>query len=108
MPKPEKHLFVCVQNRPEAHPKGSCTARGGVPLVDEFRRLFEEKGLWGRFQVTTSGCLGPCEEGPSVLVYPEGIMYAKVTVEDVTEIVEQHLLEDSPVERLKISEEVWS
>lgn len=107
MPKPEKHVFVCIQNRPEGHPKGSCTARGGAPLLDEFRRLFEEKGLWERFQVTSTGCLGPCEEGPNVLVYPEGIMYSHVANEDVTEIIEQHLLEDKAVDRLRTSEEFW-
>ncbi len=107
MSKPEKHIFVCTQVRPPEHPKGCCSAKGGGQIVDEFKRLFEERGLWGRFQITTSGCLGPCDQGPNVLIYPEGVMYSKVTKEDVVELIDQHLLADRPLERLLTDEEIW-
>jgi (2Fe-2S) ferredoxin len=58
--------------------------------------------------VTVTGCLGSCSEGPNVLVYPEGVMYAKVRKDDVDEIVEQPLVQDRSVERLLMSEEFWS
>ena len=52
--------------------------------------------------------MGPCSEGPSVLVYPEGVMYAKVGKDDVTTIFDQHLVGDGgPVEALKVSPEFW-
>ena len=61
----------------------------------------------GRFAVTGSGCLGPCGTGPSVLVYPEGVMYGGVAKDDVAVIIEQHLLGDKPVERLAVPAEIW-
>jgi (2Fe-2S) ferredoxin len=64
--------------------------------------------LAGRVQVTTTGCLGPCSEGPSVLVYPEGVMYAGVKKEDVAEIFDAHLQNGKPVDRLLISRDFWS
>ncbi len=66
-----------------------------------FSEQFEQKGLWGRFLLTSTGCIGACDAGPSVLVYPEGILYGKVTKEDVAAIIDEHLLGDKPVERLK-------
>lgn len=107
MARPEKHVFVCVQQRPSGHPKGSCAEKDCTAVVQKFQDQFEQQGYWGRFGLTTSGCLGTCEVGPSVLVYPEGIMYGKVTAEDVVEIIEQHLVGGTPVERLKVSDEIW-
>lgn len=50
--------------------------------------------------VTYSGCLGPCDHGPNVLVYPEGVLYSGVAVSDVAEIFTEHLLHGRPVSRL--------
>ena len=58
------------------------------------------RGLAGDVAVTTSGCLGPCFEGPNVVVYPEGVWYAGVAVEDVDDIVE-HLAGGPAVDRLR-------
>jgi len=107
MAKPIKHVFVCTQSRPLGHPRGSCGANDAMTVFQEFLQQFEKRGLWGRFAVTGSGCIGTCGNGPSVLVYPEGVMYGAVSKEDVTAIIEQHLLGDQPVERLKVPAEVW-
>jgi (2Fe-2S) ferredoxin len=107
MTKPEKHVFVCTQSRPSDHPKGSCTARGGKELADAFAREFESRGLWGQFKLNTSSCLGGCEEGPAILVYPEGTMYGKVKTEDVIRIIETHLIGDQPIDELKVSADLW-
>ena len=56
--------------------------------------------LWGRVAVTPTGCLGPCFEGPTIVVYPEGTWYVGVRREDVDEIVESHLVGGRAVERL--------
>jgi (2Fe-2S) ferredoxin len=40
-------------------------------------------------------------------VYPEGILYGKVTKDDVNEIFAKHLLGDEPVERLRVAPEAW-
>jgi (2Fe-2S) ferredoxin len=96
-----------MQSRPEDHPKGSCAARGGQDVLDAFVKQFETRELFGRFQLTRCGCLGTCEQGPSVLVYPQGVMYQKVTADDVSTIIDEHLLGDSVVERLRMPADIW-
>ena len=107
MSKPVKHVFVCTQSRPPGHPRGSCVANGGAAVFQEFMQQFEQRQLWGRFAVTGCGCIGPCSNGPSVLVYPEGILYGGVGKDDVATIIEEHLLGDKPVESLKVPAEIW-
>lgn len=107
MPRPEKHVFVCLNARPPGHPKGSCTERGAEGLLMEFKRLVEERQAYGRIAITRAGCLGPCELGATVLVYPEGVMYVGVQARDVEEIFDQHLLGQQPVARLLAPVEIW-
>ncbi|MDH4234666.1 MAG: (2Fe-2S) ferredoxin domain-containing protein [Gallionella sp.] len=107
MGKPVKHVFVCTQSRPPEHPRGSCGEKGSMAVLQEFLVQFEQRKLWGRFAVSNSGCLGTCGSGPSVLVYPEGVMYGGVGKDDVAAIIEEHLLGNKPVERLKVSAEIW-
>ncbi len=56
--------------------------------------------LWYEVLVSSSNCLGPCGEGPTIVVYPEGVWYTKVALEDVEEIIEKHMLKGQLVERL--------
>ena len=107
MGKPAKHVFVCTQSRPPDHPRGSCAAKGSADVLQEFVQQFEQRQFWGRYAVSSSGCLGTCGTGPSVLVYPEGVMYGGGSKEDVTAIIEEHLLGGKPVERLKVPEVIW-
>jgi len=107
MPKPDKHVFICTNTRPPGHPKSCCTERGAQDLVMEFGRQLEQRELFGRVKITRSGCLGPCELGPSILVYPDGVMYVGVAAGDVTEIFDEHLLGGRPVERLQAPAEIW-
>lgn len=107
MGKPVKHVFVCTQSRPPGHPRGSCGANNSPLVLQEFMQQFEQQQLWGRIALTGCGCLGTCSNGPSVLVYPEGVMYGGVGKDEVAAIVEEHLLGDKPVERLKVPAEVW-
>jgi (2Fe-2S) ferredoxin len=107
MPKPEKHVFVCTQNRPQGHPRGSCASSGCADVMNEFMAEIQNQNLFDKIGLTNTGCMGPCMMGPSVLVYPEGIMYGKVSKEDVKTIIEQHLLGNKPVEKLIVPAEVW-
>jgi (2Fe-2S) ferredoxin len=75
--------------------------------VDEFTKQWQQRQLFTQVAVTPTGCLGPCGMGPSVLVYPEGVMYGNVTVADVNEIFEEHLLGGRPVERLIVPSDIW-
>ena len=68
-----------------------------------FKRALAERGVT-RVRANKSGCLDQCEKGPSVVIYPENIWYGKVTEADVTEIVEQHIIGGTPVQRLLMPE----
>ena len=107
MPKPDKHVFLCAQARQAGHPRGSCAENGCSEVIDEFIFQLQERNCYDKIAITHTGCIGPCGTGPNVLVYPEGIMYGKVTKSDVGEIFEQHLLGDQHIERLKVPEDVW-
>ncbi len=107
MPKPEKHVFVCTQNRPQGHPRGSCASSGCAEVMNEFMNEIQAQNLFEKIALTNTGCMGPCMMGPSVLVYPEGVMYGKVSKEDVKKIIQQHLLEGNPLTELQVPAEVW-
>jgi (2Fe-2S) ferredoxin/SAM-dependent methyltransferase len=92
------HVFVCDQRKPEGVP--CCSARNAGKVLDVLRREINSRGLEDEVQVTTCGSLGLCENGPNMVVYPEGVWYSGVTPEDVAEIVESHFERDTPVERL--------
>jgi (2Fe-2S) ferredoxin len=107
MPRPEKHVFICTQNRPQGHPRGSCGTSGSGVILNEFMNEIQNRNLFDKIALTNTGCMGPCMAGPSVLVYPEGILYGKVKVADVKTIVEQHLIGGEPVASLLVPAEIW-
>ena len=100
MPKPAKHVFVCTQSRPPRHPRGSCGESGARDLWEAFINELEARQLFNQVALTNTGCLGPCNTGANVVVYPESVMYGNVKPADVSEIFESHLVNGSPVERL--------
>ena len=105
MPHFEKHVFICTNRRDENNPKGSCAQKGSDAVRERFKKEIYERGLKGRFRANAAGCLDACEHGCSVVVYPEQVWYGKVTVEDVAEIIEKHLLGGQPVERLIVKDD---
>jgi (2Fe-2S) ferredoxin len=76
-------------------------------VLQAFWQELQKRNLFDKIGVTFSGCLGPCDGGPNVLVYPEGVLYRGVTKADVTAIFDEHLLGGTPVERLCAPSEVW-
>ncbi|SCK18233.1 (2Fe-2S) ferredoxin [Variovorax sp. HW608] len=108
MSRPTRHVFVCTQNRPPQHPRGSCAgSKGSTALLQAFWAEQQKRQTYEQVAVTYSGCLGPCDRGPNVLVYPEGVLYSGVTPDDVAEIFTSHLENGAPLERLIAAEEVW-
>jgi len=97
------HIFVCINQRPPGHPKGDCSSKGSREIFQKFQEEVEKRQLWERVAVNGTTCLGPCNLGASVVVYPEGIWYGQVGVKDVEEIVDQHIVGGNPVERLLLS-----
>ena len=102
MQKPEYHVFICTSSRINGQQKGFCCSKDSVALVQSFIEEIENAGLSDTVMVTNTGCFGICSSGPVVVVYPEGIWYKEVTVEDVPEIVESHFTNGVKVDRLEI------
>jgi (2Fe-2S) ferredoxin len=98
---PRKFVFVCINERPDAHPRPSCLRNGSAGV---FEALREETGRQGLVdvKVVASGCLEPCMVGPTIYVAPDDVWYGGVTVADVPQLVEQHLAGEQPVEFLQI------
>jgi len=78
----------------------SCLSSGSIDVKDALIEEIENNGLEEEIKIIETGCMGPCELGPVILVYPDEILYKKVKKEDVKDIVEQHFLKGRPVERL--------
>jgi NADH-quinone oxidoreductase subunit F len=79
---------------------GGCIASGALAVSAAFVKELEDKGLAGEVEVIETGCLGPCAVGPVALVYPDGVFYQNIKLDDVSEIVEEHLLKGRIVPRL--------
>jgi (2Fe-2S) ferredoxin len=91
---------VCCNARPVGD-RPACGSGGGARIVAELAAaIASNPDLRGHAAVTESGCLGPCFDGPNLVVYPDGVWYAGVTAADVPELVAEHLLAGRPVERL--------
>ena len=104
MPKFEKHIFVCCNQRPEEDPRGSCDSSGKGELQRLFKIKLAQRGIKGKVRANKSGCLDQCEHGPNVVVYPEAVWYGGVTAADVDEIVDSHIIGHQPVQRLMIAD----
>jgi len=105
MPSLQRHVFVCINERPADHPRGSCKARGGVDVRDRLKSELTRRGLSKVIRANNAGCLDQCEVGVTLVVYPEQVWYGHVTPEDVAEIIETHLIGGQVVTRLLLPEQ---
>lgn len=104
MSKPEHHLFVCQNERDPGNPRGSCKHRGAEGVLKAFKKHICDNGFRARTEFDGSTCVDTCAWGPTVVVYPEGTWYGKVTPEDVPEIVAA-IQAGTIVERLRVPDE---
>jgi (2Fe-2S) ferredoxin len=96
------HVFVCTNRRQDGHPRGSCAAQGSEKLRDYMKARAKELGIPG-IRVNSAGCLDRCEFGPAVVIYPEGVWYRPACIEDVEEILQEHLIAGRRVDRLLLT-----
>ena len=92
------HVLVCGGT--------GCTSSHSAEIIEKLEQELKAKGLENEVKVIKTGCFGLCALGPVMIVYPEGCFYSEVKVDDVPEIVEEHLLKGRMVKRLLYEETV--
>ena len=83
-----------------------CSSSNSQEIMRRLEEEIKKKGLEKEVNVVCTGCFGLCSLGPVVIVYPEGSFYSKVTLADIPEIVEEHLLKGRIVKRLLYQETI--
>jgi len=96
------HLFFCTNLREDG--SQCCDQCGAGKMRDYMKKRCKELGLTGagKVRINTAGCMDRCTKGPVIAVYPEAVWYTYVDHTDIDEIIEQHLQQGWPVERLRI------
>ena len=92
------HVLVCGGT--------GCTSSGSQKIREKLQEEIDSNGLHEEVQVVMTGCFGLCALGPIMIIYPEGTFYSMVQVDDVPEIVSEHLLKGRVVSRLVYKETV--
>ena len=99
----QHHLFFCCNQRAEG---GTCCANADAEAAQTYAKdrigELKLKGR-GKVRISKSGCMGRCGDGPVLVVYPEGVWYRYASVDDVEAIIQEHLLNGRPVERLRLA-----
>ena len=100
----ERHVFFCVNDRGPNAERPSCNRCGSAQVREYAKKKIKELGLAGagNVRINQAGCMDRCEQGPVCVVYPEGTWYTYVDETDVDDIIDSHLVNGEPVERLKI------
>jgi (2Fe-2S) ferredoxin len=104
MPRFDYQIFVCTNARDADHPRGCCDPAKQAALLRAFKSKVAARALPKVIRVNQAGCLDQCEHGPAVVVYPEAVWYGGVNESDIDEIIQSHLAEGRPVERLRIAD----
>ena len=94
-------FFSCNQRDGE---RVSCNEHGSQAMRDYAKGRIKALKLSGKgsVRINQAGCLDRCEEGPTLVVYPEGVWYTYVDQHDIDEIIDKHLVNGVIVERLRI------
>ena len=106
MPKFERHIFICMNERPPENPRGCCAGKDAEAVKLAMKEEIGKRGLKGKLRANEAGCLNQCALGVTVVVYHEQVWYGHVTVADVKEIFDRHIEKGEVVERLRIPDEI--
>ena len=96
------HMFFCTNQRDPG--EACCANHNARAMRDYAKQRSKQLGLAksGGVRVNLAGCMGRCEQGPAIVIYPQGVWYTYVDQDDIEEIITSHLQNDQPVERLMI------
>lgn len=97
----EHHVFFCLNQRDPGE-RQSCAGCGSEKMQDYAKKRVKKMGLsgQGKVRINKAGCLDRCEEGPVVVIYPQGTWYTYVDETDIDEIIDSHIVGGKVVERL--------
>jgi (2Fe-2S) ferredoxin len=98
----QRHVFFCLNERDDG--SACCANHHAAEMQQHAKSRIKELDLngEGKIRINKSGCLDRCQEGPCVVVYPDGVWYTYVDVHDIDEIIDRHLIKGEVVERLRI------
>ncbi len=105
MPAFTSHIFVCCNQREPGQKRGCCDPNGKEELRSCFKKELKRHDLGALVRANEAGCLDQCELGPTVVIYPQGIWYGNVQLEDVRRIVEETVIGGRVLEDLLIPDE---
>lgn len=99
----EHHVFFCTNQRDDES-RPCCAKRGAQAAQEHAKRRIKDMNLsgHGHIRINKAGCLDRCEEGPVLVIYPQGTWYTYFDNDDIDEIIDAHLVGGKIVERLKI------
>jgi (2Fe-2S) ferredoxin len=102
----ERHIFFCLNRRDNG--EACCADHDAQTGFDHCKARVKAEGLAGpgKVRVNKAGCLDRCAGGPVAVVYPDAVWYTYVDQHDIDEIVDSHLKQGKPVERLKLAPNV--
>ncbi len=98
------HVFFCTNQRPDGEP--CCNAHQAQAMRDYAKRKVKQLGaaIAGNTRINSAGCMNRCAHGPVLVIYPQAVWYTYQTMQDVDEIIEQHLMHGQIVERLRLAD----
>lgn len=98
----QQHVFFCMNKREDGRP--CCADQGAEVAQKHAKKRIKQLGLNGhaKIRINQAGCLDRCEEGPVLVIYPEGTWYTYVDTADIDDIIDSHLVGGKVVDRLKI------
>lgn len=85
-----KTFFVCVNTRLDGRTACASLGREGADICRALKDAVKDAGLKGKIRVASSGCLGLCEKGPNVFVYPDGLWHSGVSVKDLSGLLKEN------------------
>lgn len=99
------HVFFCTNQRENG--EMCCNNHGATDMRDYCKQRVKAMGdrIAGNVRINSAGCMGRCERGPTVVIYPEAVWYTYAGREDIDEIVDRHLAKGEVVDRLLIDKQ---
>lgn len=85
----KKHILVCTQE--------ACKVKGSEEIFLKLKERIKELDLKKTYRPSRVICLGLCEKGPNLTVWPEGTTYCKFSEDRIEDLIQKHLLKDEPL-----------